>query len=105
VKIHTGQLSFDEAVNLLVDKLGFDVSQASAEINWYSSSAATPLCYAVGREIILQTRGQLDVSGKPKLKEFHDALLSQGSIALPLIVQNVFGEPVWQSVFDEIFTD
>jgi len=103
VKIHTSQFSFDEAVNLLVDKLGFDVSQAIAEINWYSSSAATPLCYAVGREIILQTRGQLDVSDKPKLKEFHDALLSQGSIALPLVVQDVFGESVWQSVFDEIF--
>lgn len=105
VKIHTGQFSFDEAVNLLVDKLGFDVSQATAEINWYSSAAATPLCYAVGREIILQARGQLDVSDKLKLKEFHDALLSQGSIALPLIVQDVFGESVWQSVHNAIFTD
>jgi len=103
VKIHTGQFSFDEAVNLLVDKLGFDVSQASAEINWYSSAAATPLCYAVGREIILQTRKQVDVSDKTKLKAFHDALLSQGSIALPLIVQDVFGESVWQSVHDEVF--
>jgi uncharacterized protein (DUF885 family) len=105
VKIHTGQFSFDDAVNLLVDKLGFDVSQASAEISWYSNSAATPLCYAVGREIILQAREQLDVSDKSKLKEFHDALLSQGSIALPLIVQNVFGESLWQSVHDEIFND
>ena len=103
VKIHTGQFSFDDAVNLLVDKLGFDASQARAEINWYSSSAATPLCYAVGREIILQTREQLAVTDKEKLKEFHDALLAQGSIALPLIVQNVFGESVWQSVHEEIF--
>ena len=38
-------------------------------------------------------------------KEFHDMLLSQGSIALPLVVQSVFGESVWQSVHDEIFTD
>jgi len=105
VKIHTGQFGFDDAVNLLVDKLGFDVSQATAEINWYSNSAATPLCYAIGREIILQTREQLDVSDKLKLKEFHDALLSQGSIALPLIVQDVFGESVWQGVHDAIFTD
>ncbi len=103
VKIHTGQFSFDDAVNLLVDKLGFDVSQARSEINWYSNSAATPLCYAVGREIILKTRQQLGVSDKTKLKEFHDALLAQGSIALPLIVSSVFGESVWQSVHDEIF--
>ena len=105
VKIHTGQFSFDDAVNLLVDRLGFDVLQAKLEISWYSNSAATPLCYAIGREIILKTREQLDVSDKSKLKEFHDALLSQGSIALPLVVQSVFGESVWQSVHDEIFTD
>ncbi len=103
VKIHTGQFSFDEAVKLLVDKLGFDVSQARAEINWYSSAAATPLCYAVGREIILKTREQLAVADKAQLKEFHDALLSQGSIALPLVVQRVFGESVWPLVFDEVF--
>jgi len=104
VKIHTGELSFDEAAQLLVDKLGFDKSQATAEISWYSSAATTPLCYAIGREIILKTRERIDTSDKEKLKCFHDALLSQGSIALPLVIQSVFGEDVWQSVFDEIFT-
>ncbi len=105
VKIHTGQFSFDDAVDLLVEKLGFDHSQAQSEINWYSSSAATPLCYAVGREIILRTRDQIDISDKSKLKNFHDKLLSEGSIALPLIIQSVFGESVWQAVHDEIFGD
>ena len=105
VTIHTGQLSFDDAVKLLVEKLGFDISQAQAEITWYSNAAATPLCYAIGREIILKTREIVDASDKAKLKEFHDALLSQGSIALPLIVQSVFGESVWQAVHDEIFKE
>ena len=105
VKMHTGQFSFDDAVALLVSKLGFDESQARAEINWYSNAAATPLCYAIGREIILKTRETIDASDKSKLKAFHDALLSQGSIALPLIVQTVFGEPVWQAVHDSIFAD
>ncbi len=105
VKIHTGQFGFDDAVQLLVEKLGFDISQAQAEITWYSHSAATPLCYAIGREIILKTREIVDVSDKTKLKKFHDALLSQGSIALPLIIQSVFGESVWQAVHDEIFID
>ena len=103
VKIHTGQFTFDEAANLLVEKLGFDISQARSEITWYSSAAATPLCYAVGREIILKTREIVAAVDKEKLKEFHDALLSQGSIALPLVIQTVFGESVWQAVHDEIF--
>ncbi len=103
VKIHTGQNSFDDAVALLVDKLGLDHSQAQDEISWHSRAAATPLCYAIGREIILKTREILGAQDKAKLKEFHDALLSQGSIALPLVVQTVFGESVWQKVHDEIF--
>jgi len=107
VKIHTGQFSFDDAVNLLVDKLGFDELQAKQEINWYSNAATTPLCYAIGREIILKTREKIcgnDVIAETKLKRFHDSLLTQGSIALPLIIEAVFGEAVWQSVRDEIFT-
>ena len=109
VKIHTGQFSFDDAANLLVEKLGFDLSQAKSEVNWYSNAAATPLCYAVGREIILKTRevvvssGSDDADDKQILKDFHDSLLSQGSIALPLVIQSVFGEAVWQKVHDEIF--
>jgi len=108
VKIHTGQFSFDDAANLLVEKLGFELSQAQAEVNWYSSSATTPLCYAVGREIILKTRDIVlrdDTTDKSKLKDFHDKLLSQGSIALPLIIQSVFGDSVWASVHDEIFAE
>ncbi len=110
VKIHTGQFTFDDAVKLLVDKLGFDISQAQSEIMWYSDAAATPLCYAIGREIILKTRDiilneNMDLGDKEKLKSFHDKLLSQGSMALPLIIQSVFGESVWQSVHDEIFIE
>jgi uncharacterized protein (DUF885 family) len=108
VKIHTGQFSFDDAANLLVEKLGFELSQAQAEVNWYSSSATTPLCYAVGREIILKTRDIVlrdNTTDKSKLKDFHDKLLSQGSIALPLIIQSVFGDSVWASVHDEIFAE
>jgi uncharacterized protein (DUF885 family) len=110
VKIHTGKFSFDDAVKLLVEKLGFDTSQAQAEITWYSNSATTPLCYAIGREIILKTREIIinqhtGSSDKEKLKSFHDKLLSQGSIALPLIIQSVFGESVWQAVHDEVFKE
>lgn len=106
VKIHTGQFTFDEAVKLLVDKLGFEQSQAAVEITWYCNAAATPLCYAIGREIILKAREHAvadDIESTEKLKAFHDALLSQGSIALPLVVQSVFGDSVWQNVHDEIF--
>jgi uncharacterized protein (DUF885 family) len=105
VKIHTGEMTFEQAANLLVDKLGFDITQARAEITWYCSAAATPLCYAIGRELILKTREKTGSADKGKLKKFHDTLLSQGSIALPLVIQSMFGDAIWQSVHDEIFFD
>jgi uncharacterized protein (DUF885 family) len=109
VKIHTGQFSFDDAVKLLVDKLGFDQSQAKSEISWYSNAAATPLCYAIGCEIILRARDKVyenkESLEQSQLKDFHDKLLSQGSIALPFVIQSVFGESVWQSVHDEVFSE
>ena len=106
VKLHTGELTCEQAAKLLVEKLGFDLSQARSEISWYSSAAATPLCYAIGREIILKVREQIvtDLKDNQSLKKFHDTLLTQGSIALPLVVKTVFGESLWQSVHDEIFS-
>ena len=103
VKIHTGQFSLEEAADLLVDKLGFDPSQAASEVNWYCHSAATPLCYAVGSELILKARDIVGVADNAELKAFHDDLLSQGSIALPLVIQSVFGDAVWQAAHDEMF--
>ena len=103
VSIHTGRMSLDEAVQLLVDRLGFAPQQAEAEIRWYSHAAATPLCYALGREMIVQAREKLAPGDPAALCEFHDKLLSQGSIALPLVMQAVFGEDLLADVFEESF--
>jgi len=104
VKLQTGQLSLSEASDLMVEKLGFDKQQADAEVSWYSSSPTIPLCYAIGRECILQLRKQcVSPDNKEELKKFHDQLLSQGSIALPLVIKQVFGEQQWQSVYAAIF--
>ena len=101
VKLQTRQMGLVEASDLMVEKLGFDRKQAIAEVNWYSSAPATPLCYAVGRALILQLKQQVgDAEG---LKTFHDKLLSQGSIALPLVIKRVFGDAYWQCVHDTVF--
>ena len=107
VKIHTGLMSMEEAAELLVDRLGFAPAQAKAEVSWYSHAAATPLCYALGCEMILHARKKLGlkegVKDKQALRDFHDRLLSQGSIALPLVLEAVFGEELLADVFEESF--
>ena len=103
VKLQTGQLSIDAAVELMMTELKFSREQAQAEINWYSCSPTTPLCYALGREMILQAREAMKGQADFELLGFHDQLLSQGSIALPLVIQQSMNESVWQAVREKMF--
>ncbi len=103
VKLQTGQLSLEGAVELMMQELGFSHEQAQAEINWYSSSPSTPLCYALGREMILKAREVAQEQANFDMKKFHDLILSQGSIALPLVIQQALGDSVWQAMQKKLF--
>ena len=103
VKIQTNKLSVEDAIELMVAELDFSREQAQAEINWYSCAPTTPLCYALGREMILQAREAAQEQDGFDLKGFHDQLLSQGSIALPLVIQESMGEAIWQTVKKKMF--
>ncbi|MGZ8533055.1 MAG: DUF885 family protein, partial [Candidatus Binatia bacterium] len=60
--------------------------------NWYSQSPSVPMGYALGWSIInrLRDQEQKRLGGKFSLCEFHDKLLSAGSIALPLVEKRHF---------------
>lgn len=103
VKLHTGKISLSQAVDFLVDELGFERAQAEAEISWYSSAPTLPSCYATGCDMILAARHQLVDKRDMGLKDFHDRLLQQGSIALPLVIEQSFGEAVWRLVHTAVF--
>lgn len=103
VRLQTGEMSLQQAEDLLMRELGFSRSQAAAEISWYSSEPGTPLCYAVGCEMILAARQQIVDKAGASLKAFHDGLLQHGSIALPLVLQQSFGEAVWRHVHNAVF--
>lgn len=105
VKIHTEQITVEQAIELMMGKLGFEYSQAESELNWYCSAPTIPSCYAIGRELILSARARCVDNGEMKLKTFHDELLKQGSIALPLAIHGAFGSDVWQQVHADVFGD
>ena len=89
VKTQTGKLSYDEAADLMVRELHFPRAQACGDLNWYSQSPAVPMGYALGWSIINRLRDQerQRLGAKFSLCEFHDKLLSAGSISLPLVEQ------------------
>jgi uncharacterized protein (DUF885 family) len=92
VKTQTGKMTYDEAADLMVRELHFPREQACGDLNWYSQSPSIPMGYALGWSIInrLRDREQQRLGGKFSLCEFHDKLLSAGSIALPLVEKRHF---------------
>jgi uncharacterized protein (DUF885 family) len=92
VKTQTGEMTYDEAADLMVRELHFPRQQACGDLNWYSQSPSGPMGYALGWSMInrLREREQKRLGDKFNLREFHDKLLSAGSISLPLVEQRHF---------------
>jgi len=92
VKTQTGKMTYDEAAEVMVRELHFPRAQACGDLNWYSQSPSGPMGYALGWSMInrLRDREQQRLDRKFNLREFHDTLLSAGSISLPLVEKRHF---------------
>ena len=106
IDLHVHGLDFEQAADRLVSRLGFPRSQAVAEITWYSRSPTVPLGYATGWALINALRDRVRAENPGlNLKDFHDRLLSAGSIALPQVIIRVFGKDMWSSVRSMLFSE
>jgi hypothetical protein len=93
LSFHTGELSFDDAVALFVDRAGMTPAAARAEVVKCSMFPATPVMYWLGTQGILDLRASLEEAQGDEfsLKRFHDDLLHYGSIPVPLIARIMTG--------------
>lgn len=94
VKLHTGEWSFDQAVEYFMKEGGLDREAATGEA---AGAAATPgqkIHYTVGKWQILRLLGRYrDAKGASfTLRDFHDTLLAQGSIPLSLAEWSMLGD-------------
>lgn len=103
VNIQTGEWTLEQAARQMVDKLGFSHAQAMGECNWYSQAPTVPMSYAVGWALINALRDIVNPADGEELKNFHDKLLSCGSVALPLVIENQFGADIWQRCCQHVF--
>lgn len=103
IDLHVHQLSAAAAAQRLVDELGFSQQQARGEIAWYTESPTVPMSYATGWSMICKLREQAQQQPGFDLCGFHDRLLSCGSVALPVVIQRVFGVATAQHIVDELF--
>ncbi len=87
VGLHTGEMTYDEAVQLLVDRAMVDRATAESEVRRYCATPAYPLCYAVGRREIIALREDFRAAAGSdySLRQFHDAVLSYGGLPVSLM--------------------
>ena len=87
VSLHTGQMSFDEAVEFLVEKVRFEPYAAELEVGMYIRNPTYVLGYLIGMQEIEAIRADyIALHGEPQPpSEFYDRLLRIGSIPPALL--------------------
>jgi hypothetical protein len=87
VGLHTRGMTYEEAVQMLVDRLRVDRSHAEAEVRRYCAEPAYQLCYAVGRRDLkaLRCDFQAKHGSDYTVRAFHDAVLRFGGLPVSLM--------------------
>ena len=90
--LHTGRMSFDDAVQFLVDKVRFQPYAAELEVGMYIREPTYVLGYLIGMQEIAAIRSDyFEQFGQPEpLSDFYDRLLSIGSIPPNLAREELF---------------
>ena len=91
VGIHTGKLTLDQARNFYAARVAMSESAARAEAVKNTMFPGAAMMYLIGSDAIVNLRNEMKSKHGAafNLKNFHDALLSHGSIPVPLIAQSM----------------
>ncbi len=88
LSFHLGKMTPEECVNFLVDRVGHERDNASAEVRRSFAGGYPPLyqaAYLLGGMQIRSLRRELVDTGKMSNKTFHDAVLRENAIPIELI--------------------
>lgn len=99
VRLHTGVMSPEAAVNYLVAETHMERSHAQAEVNRYCASPTQPMSYLIGKLEIQRLRGEVEtrIKGRFALRAFHDELLAWGSIPPSLAREGILSNPAFSA--------
>lgn len=99
VRLHTGVMSPEAAVNYLVAEAHLERAHAQAEVNRYCAMPTQPMSYLMGKLEIQRLRGEVEtrVKGRFALRAFHDELLAWGSIPPSLAREGILANPAFSA--------
>lgn len=92
--LHTGKMTYDEAVTFLADKVRFDRYAASLDVDMYTVRPTYVLGYLIGmQEISAIRKDYIEKYGEPSPpSEFYDRVLRVGSIPPALVRESLFAQ-------------
>jgi uncharacterized protein (DUF885 family) len=87
VALHTKGWTRDQAVNYLAENTALSIHEVNTEINRYISWPGQALAYKMGELKIkeLRKRAEEKLQQKFDIREFHDLVLSQGTVTLKIL--------------------
>lgn len=93
VSLHTGRMTFEEAVDFLADRVRFERYAAELEVGMYTERPTYVLGYLIGMQEIMAIRDEwIERYGEPSPpSEFYDPLLTVGGLPPVLIRESLFG--------------
>ncbi len=94
VSLHTGRMSFEDAVTFLSEKVRFDRYAAGLDVGMYIERPTYVLGYLIGMQEIEQIRADyIEQFGAPNPpSEIYDRLLSIGAIPPALVRESLFAQ-------------
>jgi hypothetical protein len=97
LSFHMEQMTAQEAVDFLVDRVGFERFNAEAEVRRSVDGSYEPIyqsAYMLGALQFYALHKELVDSGRMTNREFHDAILKENSIPVELIRARLTGQPL-----------
>lgn len=94
LRFHLGEMSPEEMIAFLVDRVGHEPSNATAEVRRYIAGNYSPLyqcAYMLGGLQLRELRRELVDTGTMTERAFHDAVLASNSIPIELIRAGLTG--------------
>ncbi len=95
VKLSRGEMTFEEAVDMLVREAGMSREAALAEVNRYTQTPGYPLSYLLGKHLILKLKEEVKQKMGYKFSEkfFHDTILANGYLPISML-RRIFDQKI-----------
>jgi len=95
VKLSRGEMSFEEAVNMLMQETGMSREAAEAEVKRYTQTPSYALSYLVGKHLVLKLKEELKQKMGSRFSEklFHDTVTANGYLPISML-RKVFDQKI-----------